>query len=79
MSDADDQLQRAVLDRLLDIGQLSIEELVRDLTAETSGVTASDPIERAVRDLVRAGLVHRHGPFAMPTRAAVRFRELGDG
>ncbi|ADB50393.1 hypothetical protein [Conexibacter woesei] len=79
MSDSDDQLQRAVLDRLLDIGQLSIEELIRDLTAETGEFAESDPIERAVRELVRAGLAHRHGPFAMPTRAAVRFSELGDG
>jgi hypothetical protein len=35
-----------------------------------------DAIDNAVRDLVGAGLVHRHGPFVFAARAAVRFDEL---
>ena len=77
--DSDDQLQKAVLDRLLELGQLSVAELIRDLTAQPDDFVASDPVERAVRDLVRAGLVHRHDHFVSPTRAAVRFHELAGG
>jgi hypothetical protein len=35
-----------------------------------------DAVLNALRDLARAGLVHRHGPFAFATRAAVRYGEL---
>jgi hypothetical protein len=35
-----------------------------------------DGVERAIRDLVGAGLAHRHGPFVFATRAAVRADEL---
>ena len=37
-----------------------------------------DQIERAIRDLIRAGLVHRNGEFLLPTRAAVQSHDLHD-
>ena len=35
-----------------------------------------DRIDNAIRDLVGAGLLHRHGPFVFATHAAVRLNEL---
>jgi len=35
-----------------------------------------DCVDRALQDLVSAGLVHRNGPFVIPTRAALKFEEL---
>lgn len=64
---------------LLDLGRLSVRELVRDITAQPDDFATSDPVQRAVRDLVRAGLVHRHGDFVSPTRASVRFHEIAAG
>ena len=73
-----DQVQQAVLAILLDAhpAQLSVDELVRELTDRPDEFGPRDAIENAVRDLVGAGLVHHHGPFVFPTRAAVRFDEL---
>ena len=73
-----DQVQQAVLAILLDAhpAQLSIDELARELTDRPAEFGPRDAIENAVRDLVGAGLVHHHGPFVFPTRAAVRFDEL---
>ena len=73
-----DQVQQAALAILLDAypAQLSVDELVRELTDRPDDFGPRDAIENAVRDLVGAGLVHHHGPFVFPTRAAVRFDEL---
>jgi hypothetical protein len=74
----DDQVQQATLAILLDAhpAQLSIDELARELTDRPDEFGPRDAIDNAVRDLVGAGLVHRHGVFVFPTRAAVRFDEL---
>jgi hypothetical protein len=74
----EDLAQQAVLAILLDgyPGQCSIDELVRELTDRPDDFAERDRIENAIRDLVRAGLAHRHGPFVFATRAAVRFDEL---
>jgi hypothetical protein len=37
-----------------------------------------DAVLNALRDLARAGLVHRHDPFAFATRAAVPNPPMGD-
>lgn len=79
MTDSDDHVQRAVLGRLLDLGQLTIEELIRDLGTKADHFAERDPIERAIRDLARAGLANRHGSLVAPSRAASRFDELIDG
>lgn len=51
--------------------QLTFDELVRALHEERFLV------EDAVAALVGDGLLHRHGEFIVPSRAAVRFDELG--
>jgi hypothetical protein len=73
-----DQVQQAALAILLDAhpAQLSVDELARELTDRPDEFGPRDAIENAVRDLVGAGLVHRHGTFVFATRAAVRFDEL---
>ncbi|MEN3281460.1 MAG: hypothetical protein V7607_2600 [Solirubrobacteraceae bacterium] len=73
-----DMTQQAVLSILLDAhpGLRSIEEVVCEMTDRPDELCARDEINNAIRDLVGAGLVHRHGAFLFATRAAVRFEEL---
>jgi len=74
----DDATESAVLQRLLDLHpvQVTAAELVREVGGESSSFTERDAIERAIRDLSGAGLVHSHDAFVLPTRAALRFSEL---
>jgi hypothetical protein len=70
--------ESAVLQRLLDLHPVLITgaELVREVGGESADFAERDAIERAVRDLTGAGLLHRHDTFVIPTRAALRFSEL---
>ena len=70
--------QEAVLDHVLAEypDQLTVTELIRELTPGEAEFSESDPIERAVRDLVGFGLLHRQGDTIRPTRAALRFHQL---
>jgi hypothetical protein len=52
------------------------KELIRQLTSGPGDFAEQDSIKRAVRDLVASGLLHRHGAFVIPTRAAVKFWSL---
>jgi hypothetical protein len=61
---------------LLHPTQITLEELVRDVAANPEEFAERDAIERAARDLSRAGLLHRSGEFVLPSRAALRFSEL---
>ena len=74
----DDGVEAAVLRQLLLLHptQMTLEELVVDVAADPESFAERDAVERAVRDLARAGLVHRSGEFAVPSRAALRFDEL---
>jgi hypothetical protein len=74
----DDAVEAAVLRQLLLLHptQMTLEELVVDIAADPESFAERDAVERAVRDLARAGLVHRSGEFAVPSRAALRFDEL---
>ena len=54
---------------------VSFEELVRELGGDRDA-RERDAIERAVRDLVGVGLLHRNESLLLPTRAALRFDEL---
>lgn len=77
--DVDDAVcQRDVLTVLLHRhpAQTSLDELHRELAEATYGPYVADDVERATRDLVHAGLLHRHGDFVFPTVAAVRYAEL---
>lgn len=75
---ADDATEAAVLTVLLELHpiQLTVEELIREVVGEEAGFAERDAIERAVRDLGGAGLLHRVEERAFPTRAALRFSEL---
>lgn len=70
--------QAAVLSHLLLLypAHLTFAELLRELVDDPRDFMDRDDIERAVRDLARAGLLHRHGDFVFPTRAAACFAEL---
>jgi hypothetical protein len=70
--------ESAVLMRLLDLhpSQVTLAELSRDVVGERAGFAERDALERAVRDLRGAGLIHRNDEFVLPTRAALRFHEL---
>jgi predicted transcriptional regulator len=78
--DADSATESAVLRLLLQLHpiQVTVDELVRELSGEQPGFAERDSIERAVRDLVATGLLHRHDELLLPTRAALRLSELLD-
>ncbi len=69
----DAALESAALQQVLALhpATIALEELARELGGEDA-----DSIERAVRDLVAAGLLRRSGSLVLPTRAALRFDEL---
>jgi predicted transcriptional regulator len=76
---ADDAaIEAAVLRQLLALYpvQLTIGETVREIAGETDDFALRDAVERAVRELVASGLVHRSGEVVLPSRAALRFEEL---
>jgi len=76
----DAAIESAVLQQLLDFHpvQVTLAELVREVAGESTDFAERDAIERAVRDLAGAGLLHKHEAFVVPTRAALRFSELLD-
>ena len=57
-------------------GPIAVAEIVRDLTSDSEDFAAKDSVERAVRDLVGVGLLHRQGIFVLPTRAALHFEQV---
>ncbi|MGE5527379.1 MAG: hypothetical protein ACM3Q9_01795 [Methanosarcina sp.] len=74
-ADLDDRDQAAVLRKILFIypESMTLAELVREMACGLTGFPETDRIERAVRDLVAGGLLHRVGDLVLPTRAAVNF------
>ncbi len=77
--DVDDAaIEAAVLRQLLSLYpvQLTLEEAVREVAGGTEDFALTDAVERAVRELTAAGLVHRNGDVVLPSRAALRFDEL---
>ena len=75
----DTRIEAAVMQRLLDLHptRVTVDELVRDIAGEDADFGARDGIERALRELAGAGLLHRaDGDFVTPTRAAVHYGEL---
>jgi hypothetical protein len=76
---AQDVKDRArVLREVLDLypETLTLDELVRELTIDSVESEERDRVQRAVRDLIAGGLIHRVGDLVLPTRAAVNFHEL---
>ncbi len=74
----DATIQSAVLALLLDQHptQLTLAELVREVAEDPANFAQRDAISRAVRGLAGAGLLHCHGEFVIPTRAAIFFERL---
>lgn len=72
------QAERVVLAFLLDEypSRLTIPELCRALYAHPNDFNSSDAVERAVRELDGAGLIHCDGGYAVPSRAALYFARL---
>lgn len=76
-TDEEARSQSAVLREVLDLNPeiRTIAELVRELTAASSEFSERDRIERAIRDLISGGLLHRRaGDLILPTQAAVHFQ-----
>ena len=74
----DATIEAAVLRQLLALYpvQLTVEELAREIGGESADFAQTDAVERAVRELVAAGLAHRSGEVLLPSRAALRLDEL---
>ena len=74
----DAKAQGAVLAVLLaeHPAQLTLAELVRQLTDNPDDFGQRDAVERAVRDLVGIGLLHRQGSFVVPSRIALYYERL---
>jgi hypothetical protein len=72
------QAQRVVLAFLLDEhpSRLKIFELCRALYAHPIDFNSNDAVERAIRELDSAGLVHCDGGCVVPSRAALYFARL---
>jgi hypothetical protein len=72
------QAERVVLSFLLGEhpAQLTIPEIARTLYAHPGDFETNDVVERAIRELVGAGLLHCEGAFVVPTRAALYFARL---
>lgn len=75
----DRRTESAVMALLLDEHpiQLTMDELILVLCADPDRDDPNDAGMRAVCELVGAGLVHRHGNFLAPTRAALYLSRLG--
>lgn len=74
----DKKVERAVLAFLIyrHPERLTIPELSRVVSKENSDLEGDDAVERAVRELVGAGLLECQATVALPTRAALYFDAL---
>jgi hypothetical protein len=77
----DKQTESAVMALLLQEHpiRLTMDELILVLHADPERGDPADAGQRAVRELVGAGLVHREGRFLAPSRAALYFDALEVG
>jgi predicted transcriptional regulator len=71
-AEEDTAMESALLQLVLTLhpAAITLEELRRELGEDR------DAVDRAVRDLTAAGLLHRSESFVLPSRAALRFDEL---
>jgi len=77
----DTRVEAALIKRVLDLHptRLTGDELIRDLAGEDADFAARDEIERAIRELTGAGLLHRTADgLVTPTRAALHLANLLD-
>jgi len=74
----DATVETAVLRQVLALHpiQITFDELLREVASQPEDFSERDAIERAVRELTAAGLVHRNDNFVLPSRAALYFDRL---
>jgi hypothetical protein len=77
-AEEDTATESAVLRHLLALHPtaLTLEELIQGLGADGESFAQRDAVERAVRELTGAGLLHHGDSLLLPTRAALRFDSL---
>ena len=77
----DAKAERAVLAFLIDEhpNQLTLVEVSWALNRGPVEFEAEDAVERAIRELVGAGLLRCSDGFVLPTRAALYFARLEEG
>lgn len=77
-SERDARVEAEVLGFVLEEhpGPLTVGELLTALRGASEGFARTDALQRAIRDLAGAGLLHREGATLTPTRAARRFAAL---
>lgn len=77
-ADADRQVESVVLAFLIEEHpvQLTIPEVSLALNRGTADFGSEEAIERAIRELVGAGLLHCQGGFVLLTRAALYCSQL---
>lgn len=80
IADEDAREEARVLREVLFVAPeaMTLEELIRELTVASTDRMEQDRIERAVRDLVCGGLLHRVDTLVLPTRAAVNYYLLAE-
>lgn len=74
INDSEDAIAQAgVLGFVIDEhpDHMTTSELLRAMCRRVEDFGEADTFERAIRELVGAGLLHRHGEFIVPTRAAL--------
>lgn len=76
----DETVQAGLMRHLIELhpARLTVAELLLEMVGESADFAERDAIERALRDLEGAGLVHLGDGFVTPTRAARRLSELFD-
>jgi hypothetical protein len=74
----DKAIEAAVLQQLLALYpiQLTLADLSREIAGADEDFALTDAVERAVRELSAAGLIHRNGDVVIPSRAALLLEEL---
>ena len=74
----DHKTERAALALVLDghPDHLTIPEISRAMNERPGDFSSEDAVERAIRELVGAGLLHLSGGLVSPTRAALYLERL---
>ena len=75
-AEEDDVYEQAVLRHVLFAQPtvLRLCDLIREVRPEIGESAPRDAVERAVRELIKVGLLHRQGECVLPTPAAVYVR-----
>lgn len=71
--------EEAVLRHIIDWQPtiLRLEDLIREVSPDPREFAHRDGVQRAVRDLIKVGLLFREGECVLPTTAAIYVRGWG--